>query len=346
MNPYSDAFVFEIDEPNVLDEGVIFDRCEVAVVTQLGTGDHLGRKYVDELTPVYKAVRAPVDIVLPSGHAVLNADDPDVLEMAQHTKGKVLLFSRSERSPAVSEHLRIDGRAVLREGDRVVLCQGNRRSPLLDLSPLRCPVLGLPAFLVDDVLAAVAGAVALGASREQINAGISASLAAADPSQGGVALFALPQTAQRPNGGLLVLTPARNASALEAWGRHFQEHFPGQRAELLVEPPTDGRVADLVPTVELLHQYFSQVTVALNSYMGSFVEAVEMARPGLTHRPSGQYLDLMASLDQLLEGHGDADLVCVCPPNARDFLSTLRYLETKGLSRRSVSGLASVRHCR
>lgn len=351
MNPYSDAFVFEIDEPHVLDEGVIFDRCEVAVVTNLDSGDHLGGKYVDELTPIYKAVRAPVDIVLPTGHAVLNADDPEVLEMAQHTKGKLLLFARSEHSPAVVEHLRADGRAVVRDGAQLVLCHAARRTPLLDLTALRCPVLGLPAFLVDDLLAAVAGAVALGSSAEQIAAGVRATLADADAhpgsvGPGGIAVFDLPATGARPAGGLLVLTPARNAAALEAWGRHFRDHFSGRVAQLLVEPAADWLAADVPGTAQRISQYFSRIEIALNSDTRSFVEALEMARPGHIDRPFGQYPDLMTSLDQLLEGHGGADLVCVAPPNARGFLSTLRYLETKGLSRRSTSGLASVRHCR
>ncbi len=162
MNPYADAFVFEISEPHVIDEGMLFDRCEVAVVTNLGSGDHLGKKYVDELVTIAKAVRAPVDVVLPTGYAVLNADEPAVLEMAKHTKGKVLLYSREPHSAPVREHLQADGRAVVRDGDRIVSCSGTQRELILYLAGLRCPVLGLPAFLVDDLLAAVAGAVALG----------------------------------------------------------------------------------------------------------------------------------------------------------------------------------------
>ncbi|MET0793131.1 MAG: cyanophycin synthetase [Polyangiaceae bacterium] len=347
MNPYSDAFVFEIDEPHVLDEGLIFDRCEVAVVTNLSSGDHLGLKYVADLTPIYKAVRAPVDIVLPTGHAVLNADEPAVLEMAKHTKGQVLLFSRTEHSPAVAEHLRAGGRAVVRDGAQIVLCHGAQRTRLLDLASLRCSVLGLPAFLLEDLLAALAAAVALGSSGDQITAGIAASLSERGSASGaGIAVFDLPRSSTRPEGGLLVLTPARNASALEAWGRHFQEHFSGRRAQLLVEPAADWLSTDAPATVERFYQYFQQVAIVLNSATRSFVEALELARPGLNGRPGGQSLDLMASLDQLLEGHGGADLVCVAAPNSGGFSSALRYLETKGLSRRSVGGLASVRHCR
>ncbi|MEO6598301.1 MAG: Mur ligase family protein [Polyangiaceae bacterium] len=350
MNPYSDAFVFEIDEPHVLEEGVIFDRCEVAVVTNLGSGDHLGGKYVDELTPIYKAVRAPVDIVLPTGHAVLNADDPEVLEMAKHTKGTVLLFARSEHSPAVIEHLRTEGRAVVRDGAQLVLCHGTRRTRLLDLADLRCAVLGLPAFLVDDLLAAVAGAVALGSSAEQIAAGIAHALQAspnfAAGAPPGVAVFDLPATGARPEGGLLVLTPAHNESALAAWAQHFAEYFSGRLASVLFEPSSNWLVSEAAGAVERLAQRFSRVAIALNSYTRPFVEAVEMARTGHDDRPAGPYLDLMASIDQLLEGQGASDLFCVAPANAQGFSSTLLFLETKGLSRRSVSGLASVRHCR
>src|SRR6478609_368475 len=341
MNPYADAFVFEVSEPNVLDEGVIFDRCEVAVVTNLGSGDHLGKKYVDELITINKAVRAPVDIVLPSGYAVLNADDSAVLEMASHTKGKLLLFSHSPNSPAVLEHLKNDGRAVLRDGDQIVLRHGALRIPLVALASLSCPVLGLPEFLVDDLLAAVAAAIALGISTDHIQAGITACVG-----QGGIATFELPKTAHRPGGGLLVVTPARNASALDAWGRHFQRQFSGRRAHLLVDPSADWRASDAEPLLAQLTQCFSDVTIALNSEARSFVEVCEMTRPALISRPIGQSPDLATSLDQLLEAHLNADLVCVCPANAAGLQSISRHLETKGLSRGITGGLASVRHSR
>jgi len=341
MNPYADAFVFEISEPSVLDEGVIFDGCSVAVVTNLGSGDHLGKKYVDHLITINKAIRTPVDIVLPNGYAVLNADDADVLEMASHTKGKLLLFSRAANSPAVLEHMKNDGKAVLRDGDQLVLRHGSLRIPLLSLASLRCPVLGLPEFLVDDLLAAVAAAIALGLSSDQIQAGLSASVG-----QGGIVVFELPKSATRPNGGLLVLTPARNTSALEAWGRHLQHQFPGQRAQLLVDPPADWRPSDAEPLLAQLAQCFSAVTVALNSNARPFVEACEMARQGLNRRPEGQSPDLVTLLDQLLEGHLGADLLCVCPGTSAGFASALHHLETKGLRRGITGGLASVRHSR
>jgi hypothetical protein len=261
--------------------------------------------------------------------------------MAKHTKGKVLLYSREPHSAVVREHVQADGLAVVRDGDRIVSCRGSVREPILELAGLRCPVLGLPSFLVDDLLAAVAGAVALGLGSEPIRAAFASSI-----DQGGVAVFDLPSHAARPSGGLLVVTRGRNPSALEAWAAHFRTAFPGRKVGVVLDPPADWRASDAPAVASLLAQCFSQVTVALNSGAGSFVENLEMAHPGLNTRPVGQSADLVGTLDQLLEGHGSADLLCVCPSNAAGFLAVLRLLETKGVARRSVAGLASVRHCR
>ena len=164
--------------------------------------------------------------------------------------------------------------------------------------------------------------------------------------QGGVAAFALPPAGARRGEGLLLVTPARNSSALEAWAHHFREQFPGRRAHVLFEPSAEWRPADAGPLADLLSTCFSDITIALNSDARAFVEAIDMARTAHSSRPIGPALELTASLDRLLEGQDSADLVCVCPAHAAGLLSVLRHLETKGLSRQQIGGLASVRHCR
>jgi cyanophycin synthetase len=340
MNPYAESFVFEVSEPKVIDEGVLFDRCQVAVVTNAGSLDHLGKQYADEVL-LGKALRAPVDIVLPTGFAVLNADDPAVLEMAKFCKGKVVLFARSAASPGLVEHLSADGRAVIQSGQQVVLCHGRQREVILELAPLTCPELGLPQFLVDDLLAAVAAAIALNLSGEQIRQGLNACTG-----QGGIAVFDLPVTPARPEGGRLIVTPSRNPSAFRAWAEHIRTAFPGYQAEILVDSPADWRAADAEGLFELLGQCFSQVTVALNSEGGGSVEDLETTSPRPNIRLTGRFTPLMDVLDQLLEGTGAADLLCVCPSNAAGFSKVLGHLDAKGVARRRVGGLASVRHCR
>ncbi len=46
MHPDVDAAVLETARGGLLGEGLGFDRCEVAVVTNIGEGDHLGLNYI------------------------------------------------------------------------------------------------------------------------------------------------------------------------------------------------------------------------------------------------------------------------------------------------------------
>src|SRR5262249_40608178 len=143
MNPFVDALVLEVSESKVIDEGLAFDRCEVAVITNLGAGDHLGQTFVEELAVIQKAVRAPADVVLPTGYAVLNALDPGVLEIAEQMKpkfqGKLLYFSRDAGAAPFREHLGSGGKAVVVDGAKVVLQSGQRSEPLANLAELTCP---------------------------------------------------------------------------------------------------------------------------------------------------------------------------------------------------------------
>src|SRR5262249_44892885 len=90
LNPQVEAAVFETARGGILREGLGFDRCDVAVVTNIGQGDHLGQNYVETLEQMFTVKRCGVDVVLPTGAAVLKADDPLVAEMAPLCAGSVV----------------------------------------------------------------------------------------------------------------------------------------------------------------------------------------------------------------------------------------------------------------
>jgi cyanophycin synthetase len=139
VNPFVDDIVIETSELKVIREGLAFDRCLVAVITNLGSGDHMGELYVDNRELVAKAVRAPLDVVLPDGHAVLNADDPDVAEMACKCKGGIIYFALDPANALVSEHLARGGRAAFLSSDAIVTAQGAQTQRLTELDQLPRP---------------------------------------------------------------------------------------------------------------------------------------------------------------------------------------------------------------
>jgi cyanophycin synthetase len=181
VNPFVDAMVVETDELKVVREGLAFDRCCVAVVTNLVPNKHnLDEK---ESVLVAKAIRAPVDVVLPEGCAVLNADDPEVAAMAVKCRGRILYYSRDRQSQVVREHLGKGGQAVFIADGAIVTSHMDKVQPMFVLD--RSTALGATPALVESLLAAVGAGAALELTphsvREGIEAGLLAAATAASP---------------------------------------------------------------------------------------------------------------------------------------------------------------------
>ncbi|NLZ12413.1 MAG: cyanophycin synthetase, partial [Alcaligenaceae bacterium] len=90
LHPYVDAAVFETARGGILREGLAFDRCDVAVVTNIGVGDHLGLNYITTVEDLAAVKRVIVENVASTGTAVLNAVDPIVAGMATNCPGQVI----------------------------------------------------------------------------------------------------------------------------------------------------------------------------------------------------------------------------------------------------------------
>ncbi|NYT62955.1 cyanophycin synthetase [Alcaligenaceae bacterium] len=156
----------------ILGEGLAYDRCHVGVVTNLDPAETFPDYYVQDAEHVAKVLRTQVDVVLPEGVAVLNADDALVANMASLCDGDVIFFGLDAAQPVMEQHLAQGGRAVfVREGE-ILLAEGCESIVLIDVASVPVTQAGLLVFQVQNVLAAVAAAWALGVGLELIRAGV------------------------------------------------------------------------------------------------------------------------------------------------------------------------------
>jgi cyanophycin synthetase len=172
LNRSVDAAVMVNSAASILCEGVAYDRCEVGVVTNILNADGLDKFYIHDTEQVYNVMRTQVDIVLPDGVAVLNAQDPMVLKMADLCDGSVILFSQDPEIGAITEHREQGGRAVFIRYGRLVLATGRDEVTLVEIASIPLLHNGAPVYQVQNVLAAVGAAWALGLSHELIRTGI------------------------------------------------------------------------------------------------------------------------------------------------------------------------------
>jgi cyanophycin synthetase len=172
LNRSVDAAVLVNSARSILSEGVAYDRCQVGVVTNLIGAEGLEKFYVHEPEQVYNVMRTQVDIVLSDGVAVLNAEDSMVLKMADLCDGSVILFSKDPEIAAITEHRDQGGRVVFLRYGRVIMATGKDEVTLVEVAAIPFLHGSVAAYEVENVLATVGAAWALGLSHELIRTGI------------------------------------------------------------------------------------------------------------------------------------------------------------------------------
>jgi UDP-N-acetylmuramyl tripeptide synthase len=250
-DPRVEAAVLETARGGILRAGLGFDRCDVAVVTNIAEGDHLGIGDIETVEQLARVKRAIVDVVAPEGHAVLKADDPLVADMASYCPGSVVFFARDGNHRVVVEHRQQGGRAVFVRDRRIILAEGAQEIPLVSLENVPMTHGGYVAFQVENALAAAAAAWVLGVPCEVILTGLESFVADLDRAPGRFNLLEF-------NDATVVIDYGHNTSSLASLIETF-DALPHKFRTAVYSAAGDRRDIDLIRQGELLGDAFDRV---------------------------------------------------------------------------------------
>ncbi|MBI1345538.1 cyanophycin synthetase [bacterium] len=247
-NPLVDAAVLETARGGMLREGLGFDAVDVAIVTNIGEGDHLGLNGIHSLEQLAKVKRMIVENVLPQGHAVLNLDDPLVMGMAEHCTGKVLLFSQQALHPRLVEHRQRGGKVVFTRQGSLYAAEGDWEARIADLSAIPLTMGGLIGFQVENAMAAAAGAWSLGVPFQTIRHALETFVNSSTtvPARFNVI---------RSRGATVIVDYGHNTSALQALLEAFGQ-LPHERRLIVYTAAGDRRDEDIVRQAEMIADGF------------------------------------------------------------------------------------------
>ncbi|WP_159910897.1 cyanophycin synthetase [Pantoea sp. 18069] len=171
-NRLAEAAVIQTTPRSILEEGLAYDRCLIGVVTDMDGYATLADHDVLEAGQMRRVIRTQIDVVLTHGAGVLNADLPEVADLAELSDGEVILYTLDAANPVVAAHRQDNegGRAVLVKDSNVVLATGAQERVLGTLAALSLPGGKRPD--TPALLAAIAAAWALDISPDLIGAGI------------------------------------------------------------------------------------------------------------------------------------------------------------------------------
>jgi len=122
-DPTVDFAVLECARGGILKNGLAFQHCDVAIVTNVAA-DHMGLGGINTIEQMAKVKAVVPETVYPHGYAVLNADDDLVYAMKTDLKCNVALFSMDENNPRIQQHCKAGGLATVYENGYVSILKG------------------------------------------------------------------------------------------------------------------------------------------------------------------------------------------------------------------------------
>lgn len=250
LHPDVDAAVFETARGGILREGLGFDRCNVAVVTNVGMGDHLGLSYISTVEDLAIVKRVIVENVAADGLAVLNAADPFVAAMAQNCAGSIIFFALDGHHPVLATH-RAQGRhAVYVEDGAIVLAKGRAKQRFrLDAIPITRN--GAISFQVENAMAALAAGWALGLDEDVLRHGLATFVNDAQTAPGRFNVFTY-------RGATLIADYGHNPDAIQALVQAI-DAMPSSRRYVVISGAGDRRDVDIRRQTEILGDAFDDV---------------------------------------------------------------------------------------
>lgn len=173
-DPSVDAAVMETARGGMLRSGLGFQTCNVACCLNV-TADHLGLRGIDTLEQLAEVKRVPVEIATDA--AVLNADDPYCLQMADYTDAeKVSYVTMNSAHPLVKQHIRAGGQAFVLEqgmnGHMISIYDNEVHTPLVWTHLIPATVEGRALHNVQNAMFAAALAYNMNVSLEHIRQGL------------------------------------------------------------------------------------------------------------------------------------------------------------------------------
>jgi len=303
LHPDVDAAVLETARGGVLREGLAFDACDVAVVTNIGSGDHLGLNYITTVHDLAVLKRVVVQSVSPNGTAVLNAVDPNVASMAAKARGSVTFFAADQTHPVLATH-RAQGRAVVFvEGGHVVAVKGDEKH-LYALADIPVTMGGAIGFQVENVMASVAAAWALGLTEDAIRGALATFSSDSHNAPGRFTPFQF-------RGATVIADYGHNPDAMLALVQAV-DAIPASRRVVVISGAGDRRDQDIRQQTEILGDAFDEVVLFEDQCQRGRTdgEVIALLRQGLANARRttqcseirGEFLAIDTALDKLQAG--------------------------------------------
>ena len=250
-DPSVDAAVMETARGGMLRGGLGFQTCNVACCLNVAA-DHLGIKGIDTLEQLAEIKRVPIEIA--EDAAVLNADDPLCLQMADYTDAETLCYvTMNPGHPLVKQHIRAGGQAFVLEegmnGHMITIYDSESHIPLLWTHLIPATIEGRAIHNVQNAMFAAALAYNMDIGLEDIRHGLRTFDATFFQTPGRMNIYD-----EHPF--KVILDYAHNPAAVRAMCSLVDRFEPEGKRIIVLAAPGDRRDEDIREIAEIAAGHF------------------------------------------------------------------------------------------
>ncbi len=324
-DPTVEVAVLETARGGILRSGLGFDGCDVGVVMNV-QADHLGIGDIDTIDDLARLKSVVVKTALPSGYAVLNADDPLVVAMAQEVQAKVAYFSMNPDNPLIASHIAQGGLAAVYEEGYLTILKGDWKLRIEEAVNVPLTLGGRAAFNIQNSLAASLAAFTQDVQIEQIRQGLATFVASSAQTPGRMNLFDLGKYHA-------LVDYAHNPAGFKAIADFIQK-WEGE-AIGVIGAPGDRRDEDIIELGQLAAGMFSRIFIKEDKDLRGRKPRVvaDLLRQGIEevngNIPCITILDEAEALTAALDSAPQSSLVVVFPDKVDAAIAIIEARKSK-----------------
>jgi cyanophycin synthetase len=250
-DPSVDAAVMEVARGGLLRSGLGFQKCNVACCINV-TADHLGLRGIDTLEQLAEVKRVPIEVAQDA--AVLNADDPLCLQMADYTEAARLSYvTMNPGHPLVKKHIQAGGQAFVLEqgmnGHMITIYDNDGHTPLLWTHLIPATIEGRAMHNVQNAMFAAALAYNMDISLEDIRHGLRTFDSTFFQAPGRMNMY-------NEHPFRVILDYAHNPAAVRAMCNLVDRFEPDGKRTIVLSAPGDRRDEDIREIAKIAAGHF------------------------------------------------------------------------------------------
>ena len=318
-DPTVEIAVLETARGGILRSGLAFNQCDVGVVLNVAA-DHLGIGDIDTIEQMAKVKSVIAEVVSAEGYAVLNADDPLTVSMAEKVKGRVAYFSMSPDNPIIHDHIRRGGMAAIYENGYLSILEGEWTLRIEEAVNIPVTMQGMAPFMIANALAACLATFVQGIDIELIRQGVRTFKPSVAQTPGRMNLFDLGHHHA-------LIDYAHNPAGYEAVGG-FVGNWSGEKVGV-VGGPGDRRDDDLILLGKLSALMFDRIIVKEDNdtrgrRRGEVADLIlrGISQENASLRPE-VILDETAALEKALSTVSEGGLVVIFPESVTQAIDSI-----------------------